>query len=163
MLVEERELFVRLHFVACEAGRRRGSGKGGGITSHISHLRPNETCLQTTYGLLTMRLDGAELGEQSNSAFHLNKCQGRHVMYAKLLDHLAPDNLPAGEMICDTGIRRTAELRQTTAEELLHLGRRQVVYLRAGTSDGGEVFFVIHGADGTSWAAIEDVETAMAI
>ena len=68
-------------------------------------------------------------------------------MYAKLLDHLAPDNLPAGEMICDTGIQRTAELRQTTAEELLHLGTRQVVYLKAGTCDG-EIFFVICGADG---------------
>ena len=29
--------------------------------------------------------------------------------------------------------------------------------------DGGEVFFVIHGADGTPLAAIEDVETAMAM
>jgi hypothetical protein len=83
-------------------------------------------------------------------------------MYAKLLDHLASDNLPAGEMICDTGIQRTAELRQTTADELLHLGRRQVVYLKAGTCDGA-IFFVIYGADGTSLVAAEDLETAMAM
>jgi hypothetical protein len=86
--------------------------------------------------------------------------KARHVMYAKLLDHLAPDNLPAGEMICDTGIQRAAELRQTTAEELLHLGTRQVVYLKAGTCDG-EIFFVICGADGTPIARAEDLETAM--
>jgi hypothetical protein len=83
-------------------------------------------------------------------------------MYAKLLDHLAPDHLPAGEMICDTGIQRTAKLRQTTAEELLHLGARQVVYLKAGTYEDG-VFFVIYGADGTSLVAVEDLETAMAM
>jgi hypothetical protein len=83
-------------------------------------------------------------------------------MYAKPLDHLAPDNLPAGEMICDTGIQRIAELRQTTAEELRHLGTRQVVYLNAGTYSG-EILFVIYDADGTPIVAVEDLETAMAM
>jgi hypothetical protein len=81
-------------------------------------------------------------------------------MYAKLLDSLAPDNLPAGEMICDTGDQRTAELRRTTAEQLLHLGARQVVYLKAGTCED-EMVFVIYGADGNPIVMVEDLETAM--
>ena len=50
-------------------------------------------------------------------------------------------------MICDTGDQRTAELRRTTAEQLPHLGTRQVVYLRAGICED-EMVFVIYGADG---------------
>jgi hypothetical protein len=81
-------------------------------------------------------------------------------MYAKLLDRLAPDNLPAGEMICDTGDQRTAELRRMTAEQLLHLGARQVVYLKSGTCDD-EMVFVIYGVDGNPIVMVEDLETAM--
>jgi hypothetical protein len=81
-------------------------------------------------------------------------------MYTKPLDSLVPDNLPAGEMICDTGDQRTAELRQTTAEQLLHLGTRQVVYLKAGICED-EMVFVIYGANGTPIVMINDLETAM--
>jgi hypothetical protein len=81
-------------------------------------------------------------------------------MYAKSLDRLAPDNLPAGELVCDTGDQRTAELRRTTAEQLLHLGTRHVVYLKSGTCDDEKVF-VIYGADGNPIVMVEDLETAM--
>ena len=81
-------------------------------------------------------------------------------MYAKLLDSLAPHNLPAGEMICDTGDQRTAELRRTTEEQLLRLGARQVVYLKSGICDD-EMVFVIYGADGNPIVMVEDLETAM--
>jgi hypothetical protein len=40
-------------------------------------------------------------------------------------------------------------LRQMTVEQLLQLGTRQVVYLKAGMHDG-EMAFVLYGADGTS-------------
>jgi hypothetical protein len=63
-------------------------------------------------------------------------------------------------MICDTGDQRTAELRRTTAEQLLPLGARQVVYLKAGTCKDGLVF-VIYGADGNPIVMVEDPETAM--
>jgi hypothetical protein len=97
-----------------------------------------------------------------NGAFQLNHAQkGRHVMYAKLLDSLAPHNLPAGEMIlCDTGDQRTAELRRMTEDQLLRLGTRQVVYLQAGTCEG-EMVFVIYSADGNPIVMVEDLETAM--
>jgi len=82
-------------------------------------------------------------------------------MYAKLLDSLAPHNLPAGKMIlCDTGDQRTAELRRMTEEQLLRLGTRQVVYLQAGTCEG-EMVFVIYSADGNPIVMDEDLETAM--
>ena len=51
-------------------------------------------------------------------------------------------------------------LRQMTAEQLLHLGEHQVVYLRAGTCDG-EKHFVLFGADGTPLARTDAVETAV--
>jgi hypothetical protein len=38
-------------------------------------------------------------------------------------------------------------LRQMTVEQLLQLGTRQVVYLKAGMHDG-EMAFVLYGADG---------------
>jgi hypothetical protein len=53
-------------------------------------------------------------------------------------------------------------LRQMTAEQLLHLGERQVVYLRAGMYDG-EMRFVLFGADGTPFARTDAVETAVAV
>ena len=43
--------------------------------------------------------------------------------------------------------RRAAALRQMTADQLLDLGTRQVVYPRAGTYDG-ERLFVLYAADG---------------
>ncbi len=51
-------------------------------------------------------------------------------------------------------------LRQMTTEQLLHLGERQVVYLRAGTYDG-EMRFVLFGADGTPLAWTDAAETAV--
>ena len=57
--------------------------------------------------------------------------------------------------------RRIAALRQMTAEQLLHLGARQVVYLRAdGMCDGGSPL-VLYGADGSAIARPDDVETAV--
>jgi hypothetical protein len=51
-------------------------------------------------------------------------------------------------------------LRQMTTEQLLHLGERQVVYLRAGTCDG-EMRFVLFGADGTPLVQTDAVATAV--
>jgi hypothetical protein len=45
-------------------------------------------------------------------------------------------------------------LRQMTVEQLLQLGTRQVVYLKAGMHDG-EMAFVLYGADGTSLMAFD--------
>ena len=53
-----------------------------------------------------------------------------------------------GEKMIDAGERTTAALRQMTAEQLLHLGTRQVVYLKTGKCDGEQAFGVF-GADGT--------------
>jgi hypothetical protein len=57
------------------------------------------------------------------------------------------------------GDRQVAALRQMTAEQLLQLGTRQVVYLKSGMCDG-EMLFVLYGADGTPLVVAEDVETA---
>ena len=65
-----------------------------------------------------------------------------------------------GEMRVIADDRRAAELRQMTAEQLLHLGTRQVVYLKAGLCDG-EMFFVLYGADGSPIARTDAVETAV--
>ena len=51
-------------------------------------------------------------------------------------------------------------LRQTTVEQLLQLGTRQVVYLRAGMRDG-KLGFMLYGADGLPLALVDDVETAV--
>jgi hypothetical protein len=55
---------------------------------------------------------------------------------------------------------RTAALRQMTPEQLLRLGARHVVYLKAGMYDG-EMFFVLYGGDGAPLVAAGDVETAL--
>jgi hypothetical protein len=47
-----------------------------------------------------------------------------------------------------------------TVEQLLQLGTRQVVYLKAGLHDG-EVAFVLYRADGIPLIAVDDVETAL--
>jgi hypothetical protein len=57
---------------------------------------------------------------------------------------------------------RTTTLRQMTPEQLLHLGTRQVVYLRSGVCDG-ELAFMLHGADGAPLVMAGDVETAIEI
>ena len=56
--------------------------------------------------------------------------------------------------------RRTAALRQMTADQLLGLGTYRVAYLRAGTYDG-ERLFVLYGADGVPLAAVDNVEAAV--
>ena len=50
-------------------------------------------------------------------------------------------------------------LRHITAEQLLHLGTRQAVYLKAGMRDG-EQAFALYRADGTPLAVVDD-ETAV--
>ena len=55
---------------------------------------------------------------------------------------------------------RINSLRQMTTEQLLHLGERQVVYLK-GTMCDGEMRFVLFGADGTPLARTDAVETAV--
>ena len=62
----------------------------------------------------------------------------------------------------DADDRRVSALRQMTAEQLLHLGTRQVVYLKSGMCDG-EMLFVLYGADGSPLMVAEDVETAAAM
>jgi hypothetical protein len=54
---------------------------------------------------------------------------------------------------------QTSALRQMTAQQLLQLGARQVVYLKAGMHDG-ERLFVLYGADGSPLAIADAVETA---
>ena len=51
-------------------------------------------------------------------------------------------------------------LRQMTVEQLLQLGTRQVVYLKAGMHDG-EMAFVLYRADGIPLVAVDDMETAV--
>ena len=60
------------------------------------------------------------------------------------------------------GASRTTALRQITPEQLLHLGIRQVVYLRSGLY-GGEPAFVLHGADGVPLGMAGDVDTVVEI
>jgi len=55
---------------------------------------------------------------------------------------------------------RTAALRQMTAEQLLHLGMRQVVYLKGGMCDGKRLF-VLYGADGSPIARPDNAESAI--
>jgi hypothetical protein len=58
--------------------------------------------------------------------------------------------------------RQTAALRQMTVDQLLDLGTRQVVYLRADTCDG-ESLFVLYGADGVPLVTVDDIETVVEI
>jgi len=68
----------------------------------------------------------------------------------------------AGPRLPDARDQTIAALRHITAEQLRHLGTRQVVYLKAGTR-GGEQAFVVFGADGTPLVVADDVETAAAV
>ena len=56
--------------------------------------------------------------------------------------------------------QQTAALRRMSADQLLSLGTRQVVYLRAGTC-GDEKLFVLFGADGVPLATVDEVEAAV--
>jgi len=58
--------------------------------------------------------------------------------------------------------RRTAALRQMTAEQLLGLGTHHVVYLRSGTCNG-ERLLVLYRADGLPLVMVDDVEAAVEI
>jgi len=49
-----------------------------------------------------------------------------------------------------------------TAEQLLALGTRQVVYLRTGMYEG-ERLFVLYGANGMPLVTVDDIETAVEI
>jgi hypothetical protein len=48
-------------------------------------------------------------------------------------------------------------LRQITVEQLLQLGTREVVYLKAGKNEG-EMAFLLYGADGASLRAFDSFE-----
>lgn len=63
------------------------------------------------------------------------------------------------EMMIGAG-DQTATQRQMSAEQLLNLGLRQVVYLKAGMRDG-ELAFVLFGADGMPLVTVDTVETAV--
>lgn len=65
-----------------------------------------------------------------------------------------------GAVVIDAGDRTVAALRQMTAEQLLHLGTRQVVYLKA-RMDNGELAFMLYGADGTPLVMVDSVEAAV--
>jgi hypothetical protein len=66
----------------------------------------------------------------------------------------------AGEMMIDAEDPRTLALRRMSAEQLLHLGARQVVYLKSRVCDD-EVTFVLYGANGIPLAAVDAIETAV--
>jgi hypothetical protein len=54
-------------------------------------------------------------------------------------------------------------LRRMTVEQLLQLGTRQVVYLKAGMHDGELGPFALYGADGTFITAFDTFEEAVEI
>ena len=72
---------------------------------------------------------------------------------------------PMGEpakRVIETGDQTIAALRHITAEQLRHLGTRQVVYLRSAIRDG-EHAFAVYGADGIPLVVVDDVDTAVAM
>ena len=54
----------------------------------------------------------------------------------------------------------SSALRHITAEQLLHLGTRQVVYLKSGMRDG-ELAFMLYSADGTFLVTFDTIEEAV--
>jgi hypothetical protein len=68
----------------------------------------------------------------------------------------------SGKTMIETGDQTIAALRHITAEQLRHLGTRQVVYLRPGMRDG-EQAFAVYGADGIPLVVVDDVDTAVAM
>jgi hypothetical protein len=79
--------------------------------------------------------------------------QGKAVKNAHAMDE-------PGETMIDAGDQMIDALRLITTEQMLHLGARQVVYLKAGMRDG-EPAFALYRADGTPFAVVDDVETAV--
>jgi hypothetical protein len=67
-----------------------------------------------------------------------------------------------GETIIAADDQKSYALRHITLEQLLHLGTRQVVYMRTGMRDG-EQAFVLYRADGTPLVVVDDVATAMEV
>jgi hypothetical protein len=65
-----------------------------------------------------------------------------------------------GETMIDAGGQTTVALRQITAEQLLHLGTRQMAYLKSGMRDG-EPAFMLYGADGSPLVMVDTGETAV--
>jgi hypothetical protein len=55
-----------------------------------------------------------------------------------------------------TAEQKIAALRQMTVEELLHLGKRRVAYLKGRQDDDG-VLFVLYGADGSVITVADDI------
>ena len=53
-----------------------------------------------------------------------------------------------------------ADVRQITPAQLRRLGVTQLVYLRKGSVDG-ETAYVIHAADGSAVAIVEDIDVAI--
>jgi hypothetical protein len=68
----------------------------------------------------------------------------------------------SGKTMIETSDQTIAALRHITAEQLRHLGTRQVVYLKSGMRDG-EQAFAVYGADGTPLVVVDNVDTAMAM
>jgi hypothetical protein len=66
----------------------------------------------------------------------------------------------SGETQADARDHTIAGLRHIAAEQLRHLGTRQVGYLKAGTRDGEQAFGVFD-ADGTPLVVVDDVETTV--
>jgi hypothetical protein len=65
-----------------------------------------------------------------------------------------------GEIMIGAGSDTIAAARHMTAAQLLLLGTRQVVYLKAGMRDD-EPAFMLYGADGTALVMVDTVETAI--
>ena len=72
------------------------------------------------------------------------------------------ENHPHNEVDAKVNVMRDSRLalRQMTSEQLLDLGRNQVVYLKSGVCDG-EILFVLFGADGLPVIAADDVDVAV--
>jgi hypothetical protein len=75
-------------------------------------------------------------------------------------DETMPSDAMPSETMIDAGDQTTVALRHITAEQLLHLGTRQVVYLKVGLHDG-ELAFMLYSADGTPLVMVDTVETAV--
>jgi hypothetical protein len=70
-----------------------------------------------------------------------------------------PMDEPVKAMI-DAGDQTIAALRNITVEQLLHLGIRRMVYLKAGMRDG-ERAFALYRPAGIPLVVVEDVATAV--
>ena len=66
----------------------------------------------------------------------------------------------SGETMIDAADQKTAALRQMSVEQLLHLGTRQVAYLKSGIRNG-ELLFMVYRADGTPLVMVDAVQTAV--